>query len=136
LTHKKALLLILIVIGLGIASVMLYSRRELKIPGLSLRSSGSKSETQVECLLVTRVGDRHLRMNFSMPTENRHQRDDLLQKLPAIKNDLLMSANRPEFLSALEFRDFDFIREHLLLIVNQYAKNPVYNLFFESYFFD
>lgn len=136
LSYKKSLLLILIIMGLGIGSVILYSRRELKIPELSLKSSNSKSDTQVTCVLVARVGERDLRMGFFMPTEDRDQRDDLLQKLPVIKHDILISTGRPEFLSALELRDFDSIREHLLITVNQYAKNPVDDLYFESYYFD
>jgi hypothetical protein len=116
--------------------MVLYSRRELKIPEISLKPSNSKSDTHVGCLLVTRVGERHLRMSFYVAAEDRKQRDDMLHKLPVIKHDLLMSANRPEFLSALELRDFDLIREHLLMTVNQYAKNPIDHLFFESYYLD
>ncbi|RJR30515.1 MAG: hypothetical protein C4576_33365 [Desulfobacteraceae bacterium] len=136
LSHLKSILLILLVIGLGITSVIFYSRRELKIPELSLKSSQSKSDSQVDCLLVARLGDRHLRMGFYMPAEDRKQRDDLLKKLPAIKHDLLMSAGRADFLSALEIRDFDSIREYLLETVNLHAREPVDSLFFQNFHFD
>jgi len=136
LSYKKSILLIMFIIGLGIASVMLYSRRELRIPELSLKSSQSKSDSQVDCLLVARLGDRDLRMGFYVPTESRKQRDDLLQKLPAIKHELLMSAGRGDFLSALELRDFDSIREYLLETVNHYAQEPVDSLFFQNFYFD
>lgn len=115
---------------------VLYHRRDLKIPEFSLQPSGRAVENQVGCLLVAKIGDRDLRIGFVMPTEDRHDREALLEKLPVIKHELLMSSDRPELVHSLEQRDFDAIRDHLLNVINRYSSRPVVKLFFESYFFD
>ncbi len=127
--------ILIVVTFLMVASVVLYTRKDFKLPEFSFRPSG-RADNQVGCLLETRVGDRHLRMNLVMGVENREQRDDLLNKIPAIKNELLMSADRPDFIPYLEIRDFDAIRDHVLRTVNRHTRKPVNRLFFESYFFD
>lgn len=119
-----------------VGSIVLYNRRDLKLPEFSLRPSGRTPDNQVGCLFLTNVGERHLRMGVVMPAKSRENRDDLLQKLPLIRHDLLMSANDPEFIQSLERRDFDAIRDHVLRSVNRHTKNPVDQLFFESYSFD
>lgn len=134
---KRTPFYILMIAALVIAaSIVLYNRRDLKIPEFSLKPSGRTPDNQVGCLLVAKVGERHLRMGFVMPAANREDRDDLLQKLPVIKHDLLMSANHPDLVHSLELRDFDAIRNHVLRTVNHHIKRPVDQVFFESYYFD
>lgn len=126
----------MILILVIVASVLLYNRKDLKIPEFSSRPSGRTPNNQVGCQIVAKVGERRLRMDLVMAAENRDQRDDLLHKLPAIKHDLLMSASQPDLVPSLELRDFDAIRDHVLRTVNQHTNRPVDQLYFESYSFD
>ncbi|MBN1106111.1 MAG: flagellar basal body-associated FliL family protein [Deltaproteobacteria bacterium] len=134
---RKISLSILFVIVLGaLIAFMVLHRRDFKLPELSLRSSPRAPDSRVVCAIVTKIGDKHLRMGFIVHVEDRAHQETLLQKLPMIKHDLLVSANNPEWALLYEIRDFDRIRDRLLTIINDYSDKPVRDIYFESFYYD
>lgn len=134
---KKTSLTILFVIVLGVLiALMLHHRRDFKLPELAIRSSSRVPDSRVECVVVAKIGDKHLRMGFVAHVEDKDQQETLLQKLPMIKHDLLMTANRPEWVLCYELRDFDRIRDQVLKVINVYSTEPVQNIYFESFHYD
>jgi len=134
---KKTSLSIVFVIVLGVViALMLHHKRDFKLPELALRSSPRVPDSRVECVIVAKIGDKHLRMGFVAHVEDRDHQEILLQKLPMIKHDLLMSANSPEWTLCCELRDFDKIRHQILKVINVYSIEPVRDIYFESFYYD
>jgi flagellar basal body-associated protein FliL len=134
---RKISLSILFVIALGIViAFMVHHRRDFKLPELSLRSSPRVPDSRVACVVVTKIGDKHLRMGFVVHVDDREHQETLLQKLPMIKHDLLVSANSPEWALCYELRDFDRIRDQILKVINVYSSEPVRDIYFESFYYD
>lgn len=127
--------LLIIVFFCALVLVVYHFREEIHIPKLTLdpvRSGGQN----VSCLLVTSVGSKSLRIGFSIPSEDEHQKMRLVRELPRIKHDLLMSADTPDLVSLYKERDFAAIKSYLLRVVNKHSDQPVKALYFESFFYD
>jgi hypothetical protein len=134
---RKTFLPILFVIVLGIViAFMAHHRRDFKLPELSLCSSPPAPDFRVACVILSKIGDKHLRMGFVVHVEDREHQEALLQKLPMIKHDLLVSANKPEWALWYELRDFDRIRHQLLKVINVHSSKPVQDIYFESFYYD
>ena len=90
----------------------------------------------MKCIVTARIGTKDLRLKFLIPYKNLKEKEELKKKMPAIKHELLMSADRSDIAQAIEQRNFEGIRMHLLQVVNKFAARPVKELYFESFFFD
>lgn len=112
-----------------------HFRKEIHIPELTLDPVGG-GDQNVKCLLVSSVGSKSLRIGFSIPSEDKRQKENMLKELPRIKHDLLMSADAPDLVSFYKERDFTAIKSYLLRVVNRYSDQPVETIYFESFFYD
>lgn len=127
--------LLIIVFFCALIGVVYHFRHEMHIPEFTLDPARGGGRT-VTCRLVASVGSKSLRVGFSIPTEDKEQKEHLVHELPRIKNDLLMSADTPDLVSLYEKRDFAAIKSSLLRAVNRHADRPVKTLYFESFFYD
>jgi len=125
-----------LIIFFGGLIVFLYNyREEIHIPQITLepfRHSGGN----VECLVVTTIRDKSLRLSFSIPAKDKRHRERLIRELPRIKHELLMSADDPEMVSYFEKRDFVSIRKKVIELVNKHLEKPVDTVYFDSFFYN
>lgn len=133
--HHIAAVLIVICLFSALVLTLYHYRQELRIPNLILHPIHQGRKT-VNCFVFTTIGTKQLRMGFSIPSEDRRHRDELIEKLPRIQHDLQMSSSEPDWSSWIEERNFRAIKGHLLKVVNRHSAKPVKNLYFESFFFD
>ncbi len=96
----------------------------------------SKSGMSAKPVLFTNVGTKHLRLKLHIPCKDRKQKNDLLRKMPKIKNELIMSMSGDEMELSIKNRDFNAVRKHLLQVFNNHVTKPLEELYFESFFFD
>lgn len=127
--------LLIIVFFCTLSLVVYHFRKEIHIPELTLEPVGQGGQN-VSCILVTSVGGKSLRIGFSIPSADAHQKEHLEKELPRIKSDLLLSVDAPDLISLYKDRDFPAIKGHLLRAVNRYSERPVETIYFESFFYD
>jgi len=140
LSDKAKFILILFLAGLvlTLAIIGYLYRSEIRIPGTLqgdrniLRLSG----IYVKCTLVADINDQCLRLKWLISCMDMKQKRDVVEKLPRIKHELFMSISRPEVGLAFEQRDFDVMKEHLLMAVNNFTVKPVKKVYIEKYFFN
>ena len=70
-----------------------------------------------------------LSITYYIPCESIEQRQQLLNTLPGIKNDLIISLSRPEMVHCIEHRDFKKIKKHFMIIINKYTKKNINKLY-------
>jgi len=140
LREKDELLYFLI--GLAVTLlVTVYSYRDeikkLRIPkNKATHLFPSKSGMSAKPVLFTNIGTKHLRLKLHIPCKDRKQKNDLLRKMPKIKNELIMSMSGDEMELSVKNKDFNAVRKHLLQVFNNHVAKPLEELYFESFFYD
>lgn len=138
LGSKRGQTLVPLLLVLSLAALVglaYFFRQEIPIPNLGLEKQ-RRIEDQVRCSFVTNMGTRNLRISFSIPSEDRHQRDTLKRVLPGIKHDLLMVSGSGDLMTALENRDFAYIKDRITAVVNARSPTPVKKIYLERFFYD
>ena len=133
-TNTFIVFFLLLVLAVTV-TVMVHCGREIRLMGLQFRNSGQPLKN-VRCEWLATVGNKQLRMVFSIASEDLAQREALLRKLPRIKHDLQVYSNRTETVSWCEGRDFAAIKSHLLEIVNRHSPRSVKALYIETFYYE
>lgn len=127
--------LLLVFFFAALVATIYYFHEEIKIPNLTLQPLKHEGE-KVKCVLVTTVGNKNLRISFSIPSKDKRQREVLLQEIPRIKHELLISIDDPDIKSTFENREFASIRSHLVRVINKHLDQPVDTIYFDSFYYD
>lgn len=139
-THDKSTFWILIIV-LGtiftLTALAYHFRQELDIPH-KLRYARDQLLNQeglyVKFQVAANVGDKSLRLRFSVPCKSMKQKTDLFKKLPGIKHELLMALCDPEMIQSIEQRNFGDIKKNTLRIVNCFTEKAIKQIYVEIFF--
>jgi flagellar basal body-associated protein FliL len=138
----KIVIYVFFVFMISVAAVVVYQSKDKinlkKIfygnqTGISKRVSGG-SNPIVQCVVITSIEKKTLRLTVNIPCQNRRQKTDLEEKLPKIKNAFIMSISDASMQELIKDRDFNPIKIRFLSIINTYTSIHVSNLYFEHYF--
>lgn len=123
---------LLIIFLCSLVVVLYHYRKEIHIPEFILNPNRSSGQN-VSCAFVTTVGSKSLSIGFAIPAGDRRHKERLMQMIPKIQHELLLTANERDLITLYEQRDFDTLKTHLLTVVNSQVSPPVKNLYFESF---
>ena len=133
-TNTFLSLFLLLVLAASLVIMVRYGG-DITLQDFKLRNS-KQTVQNVRCDVQTALGDKHLRLAFSIASEDMEQRKVLLQNLPRIKHDLQVYSGQTETASWCERRDFVALKGYLMGIVNRHSPRPVKALYIETFFYD
>jgi len=142
MSKKENLFSTIFLIGLMVTLIftVYYYREEIKKLKIQNNNTGhlfpSKSGMSAKPALFTNIGTKHLRLKLHIPCKDRKQKNDLLRKMPKIKNDLIMSMSGDEMELSIKNKDFNAVRKQLLQVFNNHVTTPLKELYFESFFYN
>ncbi|MFC1823666.1 flagellar basal body-associated FliL family protein [Thermodesulfobacteriota bacterium] len=139
-SEKRNILVSFLIFG-TIISIFLLAyrfREDIKIPELlvPLVDGARPSGRYVKAILVSRIGEKDLRLKLLLPCADKQHQVELMQKMPRIKNSFLQSADHPNFAEPFDRRDFKEIKKFLLKVVNNVSDRPVKDVYFENFFYN
>lgn len=127
--------LLLIFFFAALVATIYFFHEEIRIPNLTPHSITQPGE-KVDCVLFSSVGNKNLRILFSIPSKDKRQREVLLKEVPRIRHELLISMDDPDLMSSVENRDFDSIRSHFVRVINNHLDQPIDTIYFEGFYYD
>ena len=91
-------------------------------------------EISVKFHLLAGIGDKSLRVKYSVPCKNIKQKEYITKRIPRIKHELLMSMSNQAIAQSIEERDFKAIKKNALQVINSYSTEPIKRLYVEFFF--
>ena len=142
MSKKENLFITIFLIGLVMTLIvtLYYYREEIKNLQIPKNKTAhlfpSKSGMSAKPVLFTNIGTKHLRLKLHIPCNDKEQKNDLIRKMPKIKNELIMSMSGDEMELSIKNKDFNAVRKHLLQVFNNHVTKPLKELYFESFFYN
>ena len=126
------------ILFLALAIIAYHFRDELKIEKFvfSNKEYIRRAGIFVRISVTAGIEDKTLRVRFLIPCRNMKQKEEILEKLPVIKHELLMTIDRPDVTQSVKNRRFGSLKKQLLQTVNNYSSESVNKLYLENYFFN
>ncbi len=123
---------------LGIVSAFWALQGKIQLPSEIFQMPGIGTlKGTVRCTLISSVNDtQHLRMELAIPYKSRNQWVEIRKAVPRLKHEFMMSMQTKGLEEVVKRRDFNTLRSHLLRLINRHLKNPVEEIYFESFFVD
>ena len=139
-THDKSTFWVLMIVmgTIFILTALAYHfRQDLDITR-KLKYAKEQFLTQkglyVKFQVVASIGDKSLRLQFSVPCKSLKQKHELFKKIPGIKHEMLMALSSPEMIQSVEQRNFHDIKENSLRVVNSFTKKTIKRIYVELFF--
>ena len=140
MNSKYNMFVIVLVLGTILASIFLvYNYRErLHIAQLMTLAKDrffvqNHQRLHIKLVVNATVNDQGLSINYYIPCETIEQRQQILNTMPRIKSDLIISFSKPEMAHCIENRDFKRIKKHFITIINKYTDKKI-NKLYMTYF--
>ncbi|MBN2418144.1 MAG: hypothetical protein JXL81_02070 [Deltaproteobacteria bacterium] len=135
--YNLSIIIIVILISIPFLFGLAYRyRSELRLEKrfMQMKSAVFSSDNIVAKIdLFARVNDKHLKIIFKIPCKDMKTKQDIMDNLPRIKHEMLMSMESDYNKISIEKRDFNRIKSNCLEILKKYAAvdvNKVYVDFF------
>jgi len=120
---KKKLFAGAVLAGLLVGSGVVYLA--LKDASRDKRGSGAYYTGRIVYEIAASMGGEHdVRFTLSVPFRSDAEKNDLMQKLPSIHQELSMSGSRPHVARSIEQRDFHTLRKHVVNVVHALTGVP------------
>ena len=138
----KIVLSVFFIFVISVAAVIVYqSKGKIDLQkiiydnqtGISKSISGG-SNLLVQCVVLTSIEKKTLRLTVQIPCKSRLQKSELEEKLPKIQNAFIMSISEASMQELIRNRDFNPIKIRFLSIINTFTSTHISNLYFEHYF--
>ena len=140
MSEKNKMLLFIFFIGVVFASSIVTYRYKDEIKNLkivtTIADSFSHPEKYVKCYVVTSIDGKCLRLVLLIPCKDQIQKQALLQKMPRVRHEILMSVNSAEMAMSIKQKDFKAIKKNLLQIVDKHADKQIKEIFLENFFYN
>ena len=140
MSEKKKILLCIFFIGVVCALSILTYRYKDEIKNLkivtTIADSFTHSEKYVKCYVVTSIDEKCLRLVLLIPCRDQIQKKALLEKIPRVRHEILMSVNSAEMAMSIKQKDFKAIKKTLLQIVDKHADKQIKEIFIETFFYN
>jgi flagellar basal body-associated protein FliL len=120
---KKKLFASAVLAGLLVGSGVVYLA--LKDASRDKRGSEAQFIGRIVYEIATSMGGKHdVRFTLSIPFRSAAEKNDLMQKLPSINNELSMSGSRPDVARSIEQKDLHTLRKHIVNMVHALTSVP------------
>lgn len=111
-------------------SLSFYYRDDFRLSTLSVK----KFRGQIQCSVYANATEKScMSLSLSIPCSSKEQYNDLNNKLPRLRHELLLSLSRPEVNEIMRKGKLEEAKKHLIQTINQVAKEPVEDLYFDSF---
>ena len=137
--NTHLILLIFVPLIIVLISAGYYFRQELNISEMFNNAKErllTSRQLSVKINLVASIGEKCLRVNYLVPCKNLDQKLELINKLPGIKHEMLMTLYSPEMIEFVEQRNFKKIKKTSLNTINNYSKETLKSIYVECFFFN
>jgi flagellar basal body-associated protein FliL len=128
---KERIFICAFLLGLSVASAVVY----LFLTNSSSDGvdSGDSYVGSLVYVVSSSIAERHyVRFRLSIPFKDNKEKADLMQKLPAIKQELSISGSSSAVAQSIEKKDLKTLKKHILKIVNELTGVPIEVLHLEE----
>ena len=120
-----------------VSSYWIYQNKEkILIPELRFKSLTREFNGHAKLKITSNIGDHGiLRMKVSIPCADIKQFETIMQRMPRVESDFLLSVDQNEIKSLIDNKDFKTLKVRILKIVNRHVPWEVKDIYFDTLLF-